>query len=220
MGFSRLGMKKVLAGDYTGQMYLQRLLEDSGVFWVLILCFALTVLLCASFGLSRGSRSEYTLRRLSVSESTLHLWQAGFALVCFLLLYLFQIPLGYGMAHWYAREMGGIAPDMVGEQTVFLIFWESKLFHFLLPLHDGTRWLSSLASTVALSLGASYFAFCRRQRKVPIVASILLFLFGVNANRPFREPGADLLYTAVFLILSVYMVHIITRGGWRIEEEA
>lgn len=153
LGLVALGMKKILAGDYMGQMYLQRLLEDSGVFWVLILCFALTVLLCASFGLSRGSRSEYTLRRLSVSESTLHLWQAGFALVCFLLLYLFQIPLGYGMAHWYAREMGGIAPDMVGEQTVFLIFWESKLFHFLLPLHDGTLWLSSLVSTVALSLG-------------------------------------------------------------------
>lgn len=55
---------------------------------------------------------------------------------------------------------------------------------------------------------------------MPIVASILLFLFGVNANRPFREPGADLVYTAVFLILSVYMVRIITRRCWRNEEEA
>lgn len=214
-------LRIVLAEDYMGRPSLQQLLQNShatAVFWV---CLGLTILLCASFGLSRGSRIDYTLRRLSVDESILHLWQAGFTLVCILLLYLLQILLGYGMAHWYVNAMNTVHPDTVGEQTAFLIFYENKLLHSLLPLHDTTRWIAVSAATLALALAVSYFPFCRRQRKIPVIPVFVAVMYAVLMFGEFAgRPGNDWIYAAAFIGTVCYMIRIITRGGWRNEEEA
>ena len=214
-------LRIVLAEDYMGRPYLQQLLQNShatAVFWV---CLGLTVLLCASFGLSRGSRIDYTLRRLSVDESILHLWQAGFTLVCILLLYLFQILLGYGMAHWYIRSVGTLFPDRVSEQTAFLIFWENRLLHSLMPLQDGTRWLATAAATVTLSMGTSYFAFLRRQNKIPVMPLAVSVLYVAYMSvKGYGHPGTDLVYTAFFVGTVCRMIPVFLRGGWKHEEEA
>lgn len=214
-------LRIVLAEDYMGRPYLQQLLQNShatAVFWV---CLGLTILLCASFGLSRGGRTDYTLRRLAVKESTLHLWQAGFTLVCILLLYLLQILLGYGMACWYVRSAGELFPDRIGEQTAFLIFWENRLLHSLLPLQDGTRWLSTAAATMTLSLSTSYFPFLRRQNKLPVMPLIVSALYvSCMATVTYHSPGTNLVYTAFFAGAVCRMIPVILRGGWRHEEEA
>jgi hypothetical protein len=214
-------LRIVLAEDYMGRPHLQQLLQNShatAVFWV---CLGLTILLCASFGLSRGSRIDYTLRRLSVSESTLHLWQAGFALVSFLLLYLCQLLLAYGMAHWYVNAMSVFRPDAVGEQTAFLIFYENKLLHSLLPLQDGTRWLTTAAATMTLSLSTSYFPFLRRQNKLPVMPLIVSALYvSCMATVTYHSPGTNLVYTAFFVGTVCRMIPVFLRGGWKHEEEA
>lgn len=218
--FSRI-LHDAVTGTYVGAPYLQALLEKGGVLWIFGLCLPLLILLCGSFGLQKGSHTEYTLRRLSISESALHLWQACFALVSFLLLYLCQILLAYGMAHWYVNAMNTVRPDLVGEQTAFLIFYENNLFHFLLPLHDTTRWIATATATVALALAVSYFPFCRRQRKIPVIPCIVLFMYTVCMfSEGVGRPGNDLVYAAAFIGTACHMTRIITRGGWRNEEEA
>ena len=218
--FSRI-LHDAVTGTYVGAPYLQALLEKGGVLWIFGLCLPLLILLCGSFGLKRGTPTEYTLRRLSVSESTLHLWQACFALVSFLLLYLCQILLAYGMAHWYVNAMNTVRPDLVGEQTAFLIFYENKLLHSLLPLHDTTRWIAVSAATVALALAVSYFPFCRRQRKIPVIPVFVAIVYAVQMFGVFAgRPGNDLVFTAAFILTVCHMTRIITRGGWRNEEEA
>ena len=221
LGLFAYAMREVLPTGGRGILYLQDLWERYGILWVFGVCLVLTVLLCGSFGLQKGSHTEYTLRRLSVSESTLHLWQAGFALVSFLLLYLCQILLAYGMAHWYANAMSVFRPDAVGEQTAFLFFYENKLLHSLLPLHDTTRWIAVSAATVALALAVSYFPFCRRQRKIPVIPVFVAIMYAVLMFGEFAgRPGNDWIYTAAFILTVCHMTRIITRGGWRNEEEA
>lgn len=214
-------LRRAVMGTFVGPSYLQALLEKGCVLWVFGLCLALLILLCGSFGLKRGSPTEYTLRRLSVSESALHLWQAFFTLTSLLLLYLLQLLLAYGMARWYVSAMSAVRPDAVGEQTAFLIFYESNLLHSLLPLHDTTRWISTATATLALSIAVSYFPFCRRQKKVPVIPCIVLLMYAVCiCEEGVGRPGNDLVYAAAFVGTACHMIRIITRGGWRNEEEA
>lgn len=221
LGMFAYGLKEILLTADARNPYLRNLFEQHSILWVFGLCMGLTILLCSSFGLQKGSHTDYTLRRLSVSESTLHLWQACFALVSFLLLYLCQILLAYGMAHWYVNAMNTVRPDLIGEQTAFLIFYRNHLLHSLLPLHDTTRWIAVSAATVALALAVSYFPFCRRQRKIPVIPVFVAAMYaGLMFGEVAGRPGNDWVYAATFIGMVCHMTRIITRGGWRNEEEA
>ncbi len=160
-----------------------RVLEASGVHEMFTVTALLLVILLGSFvGGKRGrGRVDYTLRRLRVSEAWVYRWHAVFTAISLMLLAFIQVLLIWGMGQWYTAVIGPLAPGGVGEGTLLLTFYHDKLWHSLLPLSDGTRWLSSILILVALSLGIAHMSFCQVRRRYPwlsictVIAAFTLF---------------------------------------------
>ena len=141
-GLFSLALDRALAAGPTA---LETVIETSGLGWALAAGFlALSALLCAS-GCVRGSRSDYILRRLSLHEWAIFLWQGAYNSACLLLLWASQAGVALGLSAWFTARTG--ADGM----AVFLAFYRNELFHGLLPLEDSWVWARNLA--ICLELG-------------------------------------------------------------------
>lgn len=158
-----------------GQYYsLESAIEASGILSVFFAAFLLlTVLLCTT-GLEGKSHVSYTLRRLSVSEGGIYLWQSFYNTLCYALLYGVQILVAVALACWYAAE----APaEVVTGQTVVLGFYRSEYLHALLPFEDWQAWSRNGVFLVVLGLvTARYPMMQRRGNRMPLAVLVLCFL--------------------------------------------
>jgi len=93
--------------------------------------------LCAVLTLtgSFGSKTRYTLQRLSVTERTVTLWQGAYNAVCLLIAWGAQ--LGLLLFFWYlTRQTEGAG---LSDQEAFIYFYLNGFAHSLLPLSEATR---------------------------------------------------------------------------------
>ena len=204
-GLFSLALDRALAAGPTA---LETVIEQSGLGWALAAGFlALSALLCAS-GCVRGSRSDYTLRRLSLPEWAIFLWQGAYNSACLLLFWASQAGVALGLSAWFAARTGadGLA--------VFLAFYRNELFHSLLPLADGWVWASNLL--ICLELGViDAFVPYRQRRGRPAVAAwlatlwtILLFPYSLNVPSP-------LLHISLLTIILFYVCYCVFVSGGR-----
>lgn len=120
---------------------------------------------------SKGSRMDYTLRRLSLSEMTV---TAVWALVFsgwFLLYWVFQIGLMFGMYAQYVSDYGG------GWNMLFVAAMRSDYFHYLLPLYEPWGFVRNIVMCLAFgsftALGAQN---ARNGRWNPLCLAWLLMI--------------------------------------------
>ena len=135
--------------------------------------------LCAVLTLtgSFGSKTRYTLERLSVTERTVTLWQGIYNAVCLLIAWGAQ--LGLLLLFWHlTRQTEGAG--LFGQEA-FTYFYKNGFAHSLLPLSEPVRLLRN--AVLLLSLGMTAACFSRRLRQgkwsaaflVLAVATVLLF---------------------------------------------
>jgi hypothetical protein len=139
----------------------------------------LCVLLCLS-GCDFGTRSNYTLCRLSVSRRKVFLAQALYNFLCFLIFWGAQAATALALCMLYVRS----APaDSVGPQTIFLAFYQNGFLHGVLPLDETVRYFENAA--VALMLGIACANFSKRRRVgqwgfgVPILGAVTALYFSI-----------------------------------------
>lgn len=143
-----------------------------------LVCFLLVSALLSATGCEMGTRSGYTLRRLSVSERTVFAWQWGYNSACFLLLWLAELLTAFGLCTLYTMKAD---PSLVSGQTLFLAFYRNALLHALLPLEDAFLWIRNLL--FILTMGAACAVFSYRQRRgrlgweIAAVCMTVLFAF-------------------------------------------
>lgn len=150
------------AGVGEGFPQLEILLPRAAVYAYFALGFILiTALLCLCTCQFRA-RSSYTLRRLSVSEHAVFLWQWVYNALIYLLLWLTQTAFTFALCRYYLAA----APDaVISGQTMFLAFWRSEYLHALLPMADVALWIRNGLLLVTLSLAAAIFPFKQRRGK-------------------------------------------------------
>lgn len=142
---------------------LEQAFSEGRIAWVAAFgLIFMTMLLCLTGAERGGSRTGYTLQRLSVSEKTVFLWQAVYNASCYLLLWIVQVVAASGLGHLYTNMA---EPDMVTKQTVALAFYRSDFLHSLLPMMELNRWLCNLALLVGLGLTSAYFTYAQRRRR-------------------------------------------------------
>ena len=176
---------------------------------LLLLCGALVLP-----GLERGAKTGYTLRRLSVRESTLTLlWGAQNALLL-LFYWASQLTILLALSQWFFHTA---EPGTVSHQSLFLACYRSPYLHGLLPLEDWLVALRNVTGCAALGLSASAFAFHRRHGRHPF----LLLPLAVTAAFGFPvEPASFTLTiaaTTVFILMCVYLIR--TVPGVRDDED-
>ena len=146
--------------------------------WVLGAAFLLiTVVLCLN-GCQFGSKSDYTLRRLSLSANARFFWQAGFNTLCYLLLWAAETVLMLLLCRWFIASG---TMKVTSHQTLYLTFYRSELLHSLLPLANVSRWIRNILLIPALGLASARFSHLQRQGKfavsIPILTAATLIFF-------------------------------------------
>ncbi len=156
---------------------LEQIVDYSSILLIFGLAFLLmTIILCLP-GCRFGSRTDYTIGRLSLDERTIYWWQVGYNAACYVILWAVQLGVALVCCAAYLTA----APEgAYTGQTVFLACYRSPLLHALLPLEDVLLWLRNLAFLVGLALSTARVPVCRRQGRAPvavIVMALTLFFF-------------------------------------------
>ncbi len=189
---------KMMATEIVG---LELVLQQSRISWICALSFLLvTVLLCLT-GCEFGGRQGYTLRRLSVSQRSVFLWQAFYNICCFFLFWAVQLFIVLALCRLYMER---IDPPAISNQTVFLAFYRNDFLHSLLPLADISRYVRNLFLVLGLGIASAYFPI--RQRRggtgvgIIVLSAVTLFFFSHSMG----SLGNDIL-VIVFSIVTATM---------------
>ena len=140
----------------------------SAVFAVAVM--AVSVTLCLP-GCEFGAKTSYTLKRLQVSERACFFWQVLCSLMLYLLVYAVQIAVIFGLAKYYINH---VPANLVGNQSVFLMFYRSEFLHSLLPLADIRIWVRNLFLLFGLAFAAAGFSYQQRRKKKPMALWLML----------------------------------------------
>ena len=138
---------------------------------ITLLLFAL--ILCVQ-GTSFSSKTEYTISRLSISESAAFLWQAGCNTLAFFIFWAAEAVLMYSLCLWYV-SLSANATD----QSIFLALYRSEFLHGLLPLHDVSRIVRNAVFCLFLGTTTAYVPFsCQNGRLSIAIVPALSYALG------------------------------------------
>ena len=147
------------AGVGDGFPQLERLLDRSAANVWMALSFVLITAALSLTGCQFRTATGSTLRRLSVSENAVLLWQFVYNTLIYLLLAAAQTVICYGLCRYY---LAAAPAEAISNQTLFLSFYRSELLHSLLPLSDLALWIRNLLLAPALGLAAAIFPYKQR----------------------------------------------------------
>lgn len=196
----------------TGELYaLQELFRLSGIAFVsgaafLLLC---AILCLVGYELS-GSRTRYTIQRLSVHEKTSALLWGVYNMLCLLLFWAVQLLIVMLLCRLYFARMD---PMYYNDQSIFIAFYNNSFLHSLLPLDETSRYIRN--AMIILALGPALACFSLRQRRGQKGAGAIAF-FTVTATLTFpRKTGgllSDLLIIITALAVALYYLYYIFKG--------
>ncbi len=129
-----------------------------------------SVILCLP-GCEFGTKTSYTIKRLQVSERACFFWQALCSLLLYLLVYAVQLAVIFGLSQYYINH---VPEGVVGNQSVFLMFYRSEFLHSLLPLADIRIWIRNGFLLLAFAFAAAGFSYQQRRKKKPMALYLLL----------------------------------------------
>lgn len=136
---------------------LERLFTGNGIQLVFSVGLIVLVLLLTLDGGLSARRANDTLRRLSVSQRAITLWNAVYNLAVILIFWAAQLITALALCRVY---LGQADPSAVNGQTVLLAFYRQGFLHGLLPMADVDRWVYQIALTAGLAITAACGA-CR-----------------------------------------------------------
>lgn len=197
-------------GNAGGGLGLETLIRQSRIIWVFGACFVLMTVLLAMTGSEGGSKLSYTLKRLSVSERWVFVWQSAYNTVCYLLLWAAQILIAVVLCRIYEANA---AAEYVSGQTVFLAFYRNNFLHALLPFEDAIFWVRNGIFAAALGLCAAWFPMAQRKGK----RFAVLFVFGGGVIVLFSCGIGDAINCAAAIILSLLCVGVVLYQVLEIE---
>lgn len=176
------------------------IIDRSGVFICFASAFLIITVLLSVYGCQYGSKTGYTLRRLSVNEKYVFLYQAIYNLLVYLLLWTFQVILCFLMLKDYVFR---VPAEFLGDQSLFLAFYRSDCLHSILPLSDGMLWARNALLLVTLSIGAAEFPYLQRRGKKSATV-IALSLYTVALWKQELSPLGRLISTIFVAIVVIY----------------
>lgn len=165
--------------------------------------FAVTFFLCRT-GYETSSKSGYTLRRLSISEKQVFLWQAVYNSLAYLLFWLSQVLILFGLAAWFA------ATEDSASQTEFMLFFRSAFARGCWPMEEASGFVRNVLFCVMLGITSARYPMAQRQGKRfgEIIPAFLVTL--ALWSRSLEENGADdflaLLAIVFFVVFSLHHV--------------
>jgi hypothetical protein len=169
---------------------LESLVVQSRISWVFAIAFILVSILLCLTGCEFKSKQGYTLRRLSVTERNIYLWQALYNTCCYFFLWIIQLFVALVLCKLYLARF-----DMstLSNQAIFLAFYRNSFLHSLLPLDEISRFVRNVALIIGLGTSSACFPFRQRRGKIGVDFIVLVSMGIVFFVRSMGGFGNDML---------------------------
>lgn len=200
-----------------GMAALETLISRSSITWVFAVCFVVMAAFLSKTGCEYGSKQGYTLRRLSVSERNVFVWQSIYNSFCFFMLWSVQTLLAYALCKLYLAK---VDPMLTSGQTIFLAFYRNNFLHSLLPLSEVSRWIRNILLLGCLGLAAAHFPYRQRRGKVGVTIIAMTSLSLVFFSRAIGSLGNDILIIILSIANAAGVLDNVFRGSADEEAEA
>ncbi len=167
-------------GDTGDSFNLELVISESHILWVFGIGFVLITIMLSMTGCEFSSKLGYILKRLSISERWIFFWQSIYNTICYLLFWMVQILIVFGLCNLYVK----MAPEgYVTNQTVFLAFYRSDFLHSLMPMEDIAYWVRNMIIVVALGICSAHYPMVQRRGSklweiIPLAGSVIVFFVG------------------------------------------
>lgn len=169
---------------------------------------ALTLVLYFTLERGKGSKTAYTLRRLSLSEDAVTaVWAFTFA-GYFVMYWVFQIGMVLGMYFRYVAQTGG------SENLLFLACYRSAYFHYLLPLAEPWGYARNIAAALGFGSTAALSAQNARNGRWNPLCMGLLIMFGCTVLMPFEMASMGQDIATVVVVVLCTAIDWIWTGRW------
>lgn len=181
---------------------LEAAFENSFTKWIFAAAFiGITVILCST-GSEFGSKTGYTINRLSIKETSVFYWQWIYNTLVYFILWAAQIAVSLALCEIYKAM---VDPLRITEQTVFLAYYRSDFLHSLLPLGDSVRWIRNIFMLLGLGAASAFFPYQNRRGKLGmeiIVMSALSMIFFSEGLGGYTNEVL-MCFVSAFVIISV-----------------
>ena len=199
----------------TGYRDIERVISLSAINIVFAVTVAAVIFLLSVTAVAFGSECNYTVNRLSVSESVYFTLQSFYNFLVLIFILGFEIVLTYIFTQKYI-ESANVC--FVSNQSVFLAYYRNEFLHSILPLSDILIWIRNAMQIFTLSLAASFFSYKQRRGKRSI-AVIFLTIFSIIWNS--GNVGGDLTVIITYILcvcMSAYII-VYVKNGWGEQNE-
>ncbi len=184
---------RLVSADFSMEK-IETVMDQSLIKWVFAVgAIIITLSLFIMGSENNNTKTNYTIRRLSISEREFFFCQATYNTLIYIILWAVQTALVFGLCIWYTNS----APEnTIGNQTVFLAFYRNEFLHSLLPLDDAAIWVRNIALAIGLGFAAAEFPYKQRRHKNSTTAIALLLYAIIYFGR-----GIGDLFNAVLTIM-------------------
>ncbi len=216
VGSGFIGQGSSFTSEYSFLSYM----EMSKIPQICFVGFVLiTVVLCMT-GTEYGSKTGYTLKRLSISEKSTFFLQTGYNIFVYILFGAVQMAVVFLIGTIFART---ISADGLYHQTLFLAFYQDYFLHALFPMEDGLLWWRNICWLIALGMATAEFSYVQRRgnkfNMSLIVLVVMIIVFGGNSwgfsNGPIGALGNCIFTSFVVWMIILYILacNIFSKEG-------
>ncbi|MBQ4562860.1 MAG: hypothetical protein IJA58_00095 [Lachnospiraceae bacterium] len=197
---------------------LNALLSDSHPEWIAMAGFiVLCIVLCGRGKGFGGTKSVYTLRRLSVSEVTVTGWWALQNSLMYLLFWLWEALTMLVLCLIYVYRAAELA---FGPQTVFMAWYEVDYLHRLIPLADASGWIRNVVQVLGLGICSAAFGYHERHRRRGMAIWFMAIVTVVGFSDLLGGGNdSDVMTTLWGLVVAGLAVGMLVYRERRLEEE-
>lgn len=189
------------------EQLLRSAAQPAGKWWLVMLLVLLTFRPAAS----RGSRTVYTMNRLGLSEDRMTLVFGAVFTGYFLLYWVIQLAVCYGLFVWYSRF------SLVGSNSFMLSCWRSEWLHTLLPLGEWWGYLRNAAVCLSFGYCAAFGSQLSRHAKLPVMSLLPPALCLLLPTGEIGDLTGDLVLTVLLACVTVGY-YFVLKGGRKDED--
>ncbi|MEA4891404.1 MAG: hypothetical protein VB085_02415 [Peptococcaceae bacterium] len=193
-----------------GPAPLESLITRSRLSLICGLAFFLLCVILSLVGYEfSGSKTRYTIQRLSLPEEAAVLLWAFYNMLCFLIFWAAQLLVVLLLCRLYISVM---EPTYWNRQTIFLAFYRSGFLHSLLPLEETSRWLRNGALILGLGLAGACFPLKQRRGQKGLAMAVLAALTFITFPQEMGSFGSDAIIMLIALGTAAYSFYGIWWG--------
>ncbi len=183
---------------------LENAFEISYIKWIFAAVFiGITIILCQA-GASFGSKTEYTINRLSITEKSVFNWQWFYNSSVYFILLAAQIAVSVALCEMYEVIT---ASSEITAQTTFLAYYRSEFLHGLLPLEDTMIWVRNAFLVIGLGAASAFFPYRSRRGKqcieIIIMTAFTMIFFAEGLGT--QTSSIVVSFISTMVIIAIFM---------------